>query len=101
MLNLIASILKLQSFEGEHEYRRIYQPGRTSLVLNTEFRNGQFGLTPFVKIEFLEKNRCPLRTVTVGPCRDPEAESNALKLLLSRNGYEKVQVHESGIPVRM
>lgn len=100
-LNIVACILKHRSFEGEHEYRQIYQPGRTSLVLNTEFRNGQFGLTPFVKIEFLEQNRLPLRTVTVGPCRDPEAESNALKMLLSRNGYEKVQVLQSGIPLRM
>ncbi|MDZ4252273.1 MAG: DUF2971 domain-containing protein [Sulfuritalea sp.] len=100
-LNSVACILKHEGFKEEHEYRQIYQPGRTELVLNTEFRHGQFGLTPFVKIEFLEKNRLPLRTITVGPCRDPEAEFNALKVLLSRNGYEKVQVLESGIPLRM
>lgn len=101
VLNIIACILKHRKFEEEREYRQIYQPGNTKLVLNTEFRQGQFGLTPYVKIEFLERNRLPLRTVTVGPCQDPEAESNALKILLSRYGYENVQVLASEIPLRM
>lgn len=100
VLNIVASILKHSSFEGEREYRQIYQPSNSGLVLNTEFRHGQFGLTPFVKIGFLEKYRLPLTTVTVGPCRDPEAEFNALKMFLSRNGYEKVQVLSSDIPLR-
>lgn len=100
MLNIIACILKHPTFEEEREYRQIYQPGSAKLVLNTEFRQGQFGLTPYVKIEFLERNRLPLRTVTVGLCQDPEAESNALKMILSRYGYENVQVLASEIPLR-
>ncbi len=55
LLNNIACILKHRKFEEECEYRQIYQPGSTKLVLNTEFRQGQFGLTPYVKIGFLEE----------------------------------------------
>ncbi|MHB1183646.1 MAG: DUF2971 domain-containing protein [Desulfobulbia bacterium] len=100
-LNIIACILKHPKFVEESEYRQIYQPSNSALVLNTEFRQGRFGLTPFVRIGFLEKDRLPLKTITIGPCQDPEIESNALKMFLSSNGYAHVEVLISEIPLRM
>lgn len=100
MLNIIACVKKHNAFSEECEYRQIYQPGKTNLLLNTEFRKGQFGLTPYVKIEFLEKGQLPLRTITVGPCQDPEVERNMLESFLSKNGYAHVQVFTSEIPLR-
>jgi len=100
MLNIIACIKKHSAFSEEYEYRQIYQPGMTNVLMNTEFRKGQFGLTPYVKIEFLERGRLPLKTITVGPCQDPEAECNTLESFLSKNGYAHVQVLASEIPLR-
>lgn len=100
MLNVIACIKKHCAFSEECEYRQIYQPGITNLLLNTEFRKSQFGLTPYVKIEFLERSRLPLKTITVGPCQDSEAECNTLESFLSKNGYAHVQVLASEIPLR-
>jgi hypothetical protein len=100
MLNVIACIKKHNAFSEEYEYRQIYQPGTTTLTLNTEFRKGKFGLTPYVKIEFLEKGRLPLKTITVGPCQDPEAECKILESFLSKTGYANVQVLTSEIPLR-
>ncbi len=100
MLNVIACIKKHNAFSEEYEYRQVYQPGITTLLLNTEFRKGQFGLTPYVKIEFLQRGRLPLSTITVGPCQDPKGECNILESFLSKNGYGHVQVLASEIPLR-
>jgi Protein of unknown function (DUF2971) len=100
-LNNIACIIKHHKFEEENEYRQFYQPGNTCLELEPDFRAGQFGLTPYVKIHFLEKERLPLKSVTVGPCQDIEIESNVLKILLSKHGYDHVEVLKSEIPLRV
>jgi len=100
-LSNIACIIKHQKFEEEHEYRHIYQPENTKLKLKRGFRNGQFGLTPYVEVGFMEKNKLPLKTITIGPCQSFEQESNALKLLLTQHKYENVEVIESGIPPRV
>lgn len=100
-LNIIACILKHPKFEEESEYRQIYQPSSSALELKTEFRQGRFGLTPFVGIGFLEKDLLPLKTITIGPCQDPEIESNALKMFLFSKNYAHVEVLTSKIPLRM
>lgn len=101
MLNIIACIVKHHKFEEENEYRQFFQPGRTGLKMEPFFRASQFGLTPYVKIQFLEKGTLPLKNVTVGPCQDFDNESNALRLLLGSCGYEGVEVLKSEIPLRM
>lgn len=100
-LGIIACILKHPKFEEESEYRQIYRPSRSAFELKTEFRQGRFGLTPFVKIPFSEKGRLPLKTITIGPCQDPEIESNALKMYLASKDYAHVEVLISEIPLRL
>jgi len=100
-LSNVACIIKHHKFEEEREYRQIYQPGKTALRLERSFRNGQFGLTPYVRISFLEQDRLPLKSVTIGPCKDFELEENSLKILLGQHGYEKVEIIKSEIPLRV
>lgn len=100
-LNNVACIIKHHKFEEESEFRHIYQPGATSLNLKTNFRHGSFGLTPYVKIHFLKEKRLPLKTVTIGPCKDFVLETTSLKALLSKFGYEDVEVLNSEIPLRI
>jgi len=97
----IACIIKHNKFEEEREYRQIYQPGNTCLKLKHGFRNSKFGLTPYVEIGFLEKNKLPLKTITIGPCQDFNQEQKALKILLVQQGYEQVEIIKSEIPLRV
>lgn len=99
-LNNIACIIKHPKFEEEREYRHFYQPKNNPLKLTPFFIPGKFGLTPYVKINFLEKKRLPLKTITVGPCQDFNIEYNALKVFLTKHGYENVEIIESSIPMR-
>lgn len=100
-LSNFACIIKHHKFEEEREYRQIYQPEKTALRLERFVRNGQFGLTPYVKIGFLEKDRLPLKSVTIGPCKDFELEENSLRILLKQYDYGDVEIMKSKIPLRV
>lgn len=100
VLNIIACTIKHPKFAEEKEYRHFYQPSKSQLKLEEQFRNGQFGLTPYVTIGFLETNRLPLKNVRIGPCNDFDLESSSLRMLLDTNGYGNVGIFESEIPLR-
>jgi hypothetical protein len=97
----LACTIKHPKFEEENEYRQFYQPGSTSLQLEVKFRNGRFGLTPYIEIPFIEEGRLPLRTVTIGPCLDPDVEKYTVKALLEKHAYTSVEVLTSDIPLRV
>jgi Protein of unknown function (DUF2971) len=99
--NIVACIIKHSTFEEENEYRQIYQPARSALALDTKYRVGRFGLTPYVEIGFLEKGKLPIQSIMIGPCRYPDSETRSLKLMLSKHGYGDVEVFTSGIPLRV
>jgi len=101
MLNTIACIIKHHKFKEESEYRQFFQPGRTGLKMEPFFRAGKFGLTPYVKIQFSEDKKLPLKNITVGPCLDFDIERNTLKILLEKNGYKGVEILDSKIPLRV
>lgn len=96
----LACTIKHPKFEEENEYRQFYQPGATSLQLEKKFRNGRFGLTPYVEIPFIEEGRLSLKSLTIGPCRDAEQEMYAVKTLLEKHSYMNVEVLISEIPLR-
>jgi len=100
-LNNIACTIKHPKFEEENEYRHFYQPDYSELNLPQHFRNGQFGLTPYVNINFIEKSRLPLKSITIGPCQDFDLESNSVKMLLHNNSYKDVEIIQSEIPLRV
>lgn len=97
----LACTIKHQKFEEENEYRQFYQPGATSLQLEKKFRNGRFGLTPYVEVPFIKEGRLPLRSVTIGPCQDAELEMYIVRRLLEKNSYTNVEVLVSEIPLRV
>ena len=99
--NNVACIIKHSTFEEENEYRQIYQPARSTLSLDTKYRMGRFGLTPYVEIGFLQKGKLPIQSIMIGPCRDPDSEIRSLELMLSEHGYSDVEVVTSGIPLRV
>ncbi len=88
----LACLIKHPKFEEENEYRQFYQPGVTSLQLENKFRNGRFGLTSYVEVPFLVKDRLPLQTVTIDPCQDAELEKSIVKMLLEKHSYVNVEV---------
>jgi hypothetical protein len=96
----LACTIKHPKFEEENEYRQFYQPGATSLHLEKKFRNGRFGLTPYVEVPFIEEGRLSLKSVTIGPCQDAELEMYAVKTLLEKHSYMNVEVLVSEIPLR-
>ena len=96
-----ACTIKHPKFEEENEYRQFYQPGSTSLQLEKKFRNGRFGLTPYIDIPFIEEGRLPLRSVTIGPCQDAELEIYTVETLLEKHSYTNVEVLVSEIPLRV
>lgn len=99
--NNVACVVKHAGFEEEAEYRQIYQPSTSSLLLETKFRSGRFGLTPYVEFDFLNERRLPIEAITIGPCADPDEESRMLTEILNRYGYQSVEIQQSGIPLRV
>jgi hypothetical protein len=97
----LACTIKHPTFEEENEYRQFYQPGATDLHLDLKFRNGRFGLTPYVEVPFIVEGRLPLKSVTIGPCKDVELESFAIKSLLEKHSYSDIEVLVSKIPLRV
>jgi hypothetical protein len=97
----LACTIKHSKFEEENEFRQFYQPNVTSLQLENNFRNGNFGLTPYVEIPFIEHKRLPLRSVTIGPCQDADLEKRTVSMLLEKDSYRNVQVLVSEIPLRV
>lgn len=99
--NNVACIVKHSGFEEEAEYRHIYQPSTSALSLDTKYRSGRFGLTPYVELEFLQEKRLPIESITIGPCRDPRSEEKSLGMMLAKYGYGNVEIRMSGIPFRV
>lgn len=99
-LNIIACIIKHPSFEEEREYRQIYRPEKSKRQLQRYTRSGQYGLTPYVEIEFSEDGLLPLNTITIGPCENFDKEAGMLNEFLSQYRYEHVEILRSIIPLR-
>ena len=99
--NSVACVVKHAGFEEEAEYRQVYQPSTSSLLLETKFRSGPYGLTPYVEFGFLKEGQLPIESITIGPCADPDEENRTLAAILSRHGYQSVEIQQSGIPLRV
>lgn len=70
------------------------------------FRDGQFGLTPYVCLEVspmagVNHNRLPLVRITHGPVPNPENMRFALDKLLRSKNYAFVDIAGSTLPVRV
>jgi len=109
---------KDEAFAEEHEWRIVVRAKREALLdahLSKpkspiiQFRNGRFGITPFMQIQLgLDSADSPLQRVVVGPSPDEEDALESAKLLLqardiklqSRECPGGVEVIASRIPYR-
>lgn len=96
---------KHPAFEVEHEWRMSHLGGPAARG-HINFRNGQFGLTPYVLLspgpDPVRKDGykpLPLCKVTHAPTSDAGSVRTALRLLLQRYGYE-VEISGSELPIR-
>lgn len=96
---------KHPAFAIEEEWRicHVISPGQEDHVL---FRDGQFGLTPYVCLDIspmagVNHNKLPLARITHGPVPSPDNVRFALNKLLRAKNYAFVEVAGSTLPVRV
>ena len=95
---------KHRCFSVEKEWRVIHFTGPSDTA-HVKFREGNYGLTPFVELDIKPtvgaySNRLPLRIITVGPTSDPKNTKYALELLLKNGDYFMPEIVGSNLPVR-
>lgn len=95
---------KHPAYAVEEEWRlcHVVEPRLAAHML---FRNGPFGLTPYVALDptpmaGVYTDKIPLHQVRFGPTVDPENAKYALGLLLQTKGYWQTKVEGSDLPVR-
>jgi hypothetical protein len=102
--------VKDPSFDAENEWRLVYLPAVTEEGYATpqgiQFRSGRIGLIPYIELrsDNLEEPKgpkLPIASVKCGPNVDPDLARHAVKLLLRKSGYPRVDITASAIPVRM
>jgi hypothetical protein len=97
---------KHPAFEVEKEWRLVLVPFDTAGT-GLEFRDGPFGLTPYVEIhpfwdpEPSAARPMALTSVTHGPVSDPSTAKLALQKLLRSSGYRQTTVKGSQLPFRI
>lgn len=96
---------KHPAFAIEQEWRlcHVVSPDEEDHVL---FRDGQYGLTPYVCLEVspmagVHHNRLPLVRITHGPAPNPENMRFALDKILRSKNYAFVEIAGSTLPVRV
>jgi hypothetical protein len=98
-LGLLAACLKHPKFEGEREWRLIYQL-RDDDVEGMQFRQRQSMMSRHLPLRLPQ--RLPITGVVVGPCRHPELSKIAVCDLLKQAGYDLnvVKVEITDVPYR-
>jgi hypothetical protein len=96
-----AAAMKHCTFAEEKEWRLL---GLCRDLRRFQFRPGKSSLTPYIELKWGEgttaQNAQPIRSVTVGPCPDPELGLKSVGRLLNSCGLESVRVKSSQIPFR-
>lgn len=96
------TMFKHSSFEAEHEWRLCHLTHNTT-TSHIQFRDGQFGLTPFVELAPLNSasKKLPIDLITHAPTKDANNVRFALRALLRTSGFgDEVKVKGSEIPIR-
>lgn len=96
---------KHPAFAAESEWRLCLTP-RSIDEVQLRFRDGPYGLTPYVEIDptpmaGVLTNKLPLASITHGPVPEPSNTRFALNALLHSNGYHFVAVDGCDLPVRL
>lgn len=102
LVSQLPPMFKDESFSEEREFRIVLQSSHRDR--NVEFRVNAYGLIPFIKIHAHEdgvcKGRLPVRSVMVGPCRDPNFVREGIRMLLESNGHHEYDLFLTQTPYR-
>lgn len=109
-LNLYDIMFKHNSFSEEQEWRMIVTEHPFSPSPPIEFRAGNYGLTPYIKVRLsckfgLMRDKPPVSSIWVGPSRFPELSMQSVVEFTKRNGYKQFEILQSirscGLPFRV
>lgn len=89
---------KHNGFRDERELRYVVQ--QETIRAETCFRAVGNVIVPYLKLLPGAKVKLPIRSVMVGPGRDPELTQRSLTAFLSAKGYEDIDVVLSEVPFR-
>lgn len=95
---------KHPAFKVEQEWRLCHMANPRDCP-HVQFRDGQFGLTPYVTLDprtgfGVLAGKLPLESITHAPTKNADNVRFALNLLLQGKGYNFVQVTGSVLPIR-
>jgi hypothetical protein len=98
---LVASArFKDKAFEDENEWRCVI-PRDSKNLTEVKFRDGDFGLTPYIEIPLhLDSSNSLLRRIVIGPGPHKNDCVESVKMLLDEKGIKRVKVVPSEIPYR-
>lgn len=96
---------KHKAFDVESEWRLCLTPS-TDDEVKIQFRDGPYGLTPYVEIDLtpmagINKDKLPLASITHGPVPDPSNTQFALAKLLRSKGYFHALIDGCDLPFRI
>lgn len=96
---------KHPAFSVESEWRLCLTPD-TSDEIQIRFRDGPYGLTPYVEIDptpmaGVNTNKLPLASITHGPVPDPSNTRFALDKLMRSRGYYHAEISGCDLPFRL
>jgi len=97
--------MKNPQFEVEKEWRLATRWGLEHRVLTgRKHRTSSTGIVPYLvmkpKADGLSQGRLPVRSVTIGPCSQPEIQRRTVKDFLFQHDLMSVEVVTSDLPIR-
>jgi hypothetical protein len=99
--------MKHPQFEVEKEWRLATRWGLEHRILTgRSFRASPTGIVPYLMMrpkadELIDAARLAIRSVTIGPCNQPEIQRRTLRDLLFQRGRLDAEVHISSLPLRV
>jgi hypothetical protein len=94
---------KHPSFYEEKEWRLVIPADLSNNLSSLLFRTSNAAIIPYTEIRYPIAPRCPLlqiRTVIQGPTANKDFGRIAVISLLTKDGYEHVEIEDSTVPLR-
>jgi hypothetical protein len=94
---------KHPSFYEEKEWRFVITTDLTHRLDSLLFRTSNASIIPYTEIRYPTAPRCPLlpiRKIIQGPAANKDFGRIAVVSLLTKHGYEHVEVEDSAVPLR-
>ena len=99
--------MKDPQFAVEKEWRLATRWGLEHRILTgRSFRSSPSGIVPYLKMrkkleEPIAATTLPIRSVTIGPCNQPEIQQRTIRELLYQRERADAEIHISSLPIRV